>query len=88
MAGKRKTKDVYVIETNYGYGWEEEDICDTFAEMATRYREYMENVVAWDKGQVRWKKKRIKNIEPSKSLLAPVYGAEYVRQLNEKKGEE
>lgn len=28
MAYQRKTKDVYVIETNYGYGWEEESEYD------------------------------------------------------------
>lgn len=24
MSYKRKTKDIYIILTNYGYGWEEE----------------------------------------------------------------
>lgn len=88
MARKRKTQDVFVIEMNYGYGWEEECVCDTVEDAMARYKEYIDNVVAYKRGLARWRRKRIKIISPAKSLLAPVYGEEFVKQLNEKKGEE
>lgn len=37
----RKTKDIYIILTNYGYGWEQEDQADTREEarrLASEYR--------------------------------------------------
>ena len=42
----RKTKDVYQLWTNYGYGWECEVEEDTRKEIKQRYREYAENTNA------------------------------------------
>ncbi len=36
----RKTKDIYKILTNYGYGWEEEDEADTREEARRLAIEY------------------------------------------------
>ncbi len=46
MSYVRKTKDEYVLMTNYGYGdgWEEVLIEETFAEAKQRKREYVENM--------------------------------------------
>lgn len=54
MAYQRKTKDVYNIVTNYGYGWEVECTEDTYKEAKQRLKEYRENTSA----QVKLKKKR------------------------------
>lgn len=43
MAYVRKTKDVWCIDTNCGYGWETESTYDTYAEAKadiSGYREY------------------------------------------------
>jgi len=40
---KRKTKDVYVLMGNYGYGLEEILTEETRKEIRTRLREYLEN---------------------------------------------
>ncbi len=40
MAYQRKTKDVWCIELNYGYGWEEESSYDTYEEAKADYKEY------------------------------------------------
>ena len=42
----RKTKDEYVLITNYGYGdgWEEVLTEETFAEAKQRKKEYAENM--------------------------------------------
>ena len=42
----RKTKDEYVLMTNYGYGdgWEEVLTEETFAEAKQRKKEYIENM--------------------------------------------
>lgn len=40
MAYKRKTKDRWDIETNYGYGWETESSYDTYAEAKRDISEY------------------------------------------------
>lgn len=39
----RKTKDVYYLVTNYGYGWEEEVSYDTPKEAKQGKKEYIEN---------------------------------------------
>jgi len=44
MAYKRKTKDVWCIETNYGYGWEVESEYDTYAEAKRDIGEYREHM--------------------------------------------
>lgn len=46
MSYVRKTKDAYVLKTNYGYGdgWEEVLIEETFAEAKKRKKEYIENM--------------------------------------------
>lgn len=54
MAYQRKTKDVYNIVTNYGYGWEVECTEETYKEAKQRLKEYRENTSA----QVKLKKKR------------------------------
>ena len=46
MAYQRKTKDIYCIETNCGYGWETECTYDTYAEAKAdieEYRRYIRN---------------------------------------------
>lgn len=40
MAYVRKTRDVYCIETNYGYGWEIESEYNTFKESKADLPEY------------------------------------------------
>lgn len=40
MAYKRKTKDVWVIESNYGYGWEEESSYDDYDAAKADLKEY------------------------------------------------
>lgn len=40
MAYIRKTRDVWHIETNYGYGWESESEYDTYAEAKADIKEY------------------------------------------------
>jgi len=54
MAYVRKTKDVYNIVTNYGYGWEVECSEETYKEAKQRLKEYRENTSA----QVKLEKKR------------------------------
>ncbi len=88
MARKRKTRDVFVIEMNYGHGWEEECAFETVEDAMARYKEYIDNVVAYKRGLARWRRKRVKIISPAKSLLAPVYGEEFVSELNRKEGTE
>ena len=46
MSYVRKTKDEYVLMTNYGYGdgWEEVLTEETFAEAKERKKEYIENM--------------------------------------------
>ena len=43
---KRKTKDIYELWTNYGYGWECEVREETRAEIKQRYIEYAINTNA------------------------------------------
>lgn len=40
MAYERKTRDVYCIDTNYGYGWETESEYDTYDEAKRDFGEY------------------------------------------------
>lgn len=40
---KRKTRDRYDIETNWGYGWEVECSEYTYSEARQRLREYRDN---------------------------------------------
>lgn len=55
MGYERKTKDVYILLSNYGYGWEEEIEEDTYKEIRQRIKEYRENT----NGQFKIKRKRI-----------------------------
>lgn len=57
MAYIRKTKDVYVLLSNYGYGWEEELEEDTLKEAKEQLKTYRENCPNY---QYRLKKKRVK----------------------------
>ena len=39
----RKTRDIFVIMSNYGYGWEEEDYNETRKEARENLKAYREN---------------------------------------------
>ena len=56
---KRKTKDEYCIETNYGYGWEVECREETLKDAIERQNEYIQN--ARGLMDIRIKKRRIAN---------------------------
>ena len=43
MAYQRKTRDVWVIEGNYGYGWEEVTAEDSYKDARENMRLYREN---------------------------------------------
>jgi len=43
MAYTRKTKDEYIIQGDYGQGWEDVTAEDTRTEAKTRLKEYREN---------------------------------------------
>ena len=58
---QRKTKDIYELWTNYGYGWEVEVEEESYAEIKQRYKEYRENTNAAIKI-----KKRRERLEESK----------------------
>ena len=55
MAYIRKTKDEYILLSNYGYGWEEELTEDTLTEAKEQLRTYKENC---PQAQYKIKKKR------------------------------
>ena len=57
MAYTRKTKDVYVLMSNYGYGWEEEIEEDKYKEAKEQLKTYRENCPQY---QFKIKKKRVK----------------------------
>ena len=57
MAYIRKTKDVYVLLSNYGYGWEEELEEETLKEAREQLKTYRENC---PNAQYRLRKKRVK----------------------------
>ena len=57
---KRKTRDRWDIETNYGYGWEVENSEYTRADAKRSLREYKENMEATGMCQVRMTKHREK----------------------------
>lgn len=59
---KRKTKDVYILFGNWGYGWDEVLEEDTFKEIKMRYKEYVEN----DKRAIFQVKKARRKIEQIK----------------------
>lgn len=46
MAYQRKTRDIFILMTNYGYGWEEEVAEYSYKEIRERAKEYMENTNA------------------------------------------
>ena len=54
---KRKTKDIYIMMSNYGYGWEEELTEDTYTEAKKQLKTYRENC---KNAQYKIVKKRIK----------------------------
>lgn len=56
MAYKRKTRDRWDIETNYGYGWEVENSEYTWADAKRSIKEYRDNI----KGLCRLVKRREK----------------------------
>lgn len=57
---KRKTRDRWDIETNYGYGWDVENSEYTRADAKRSLREYKENMEATGMCQVRMTKHREK----------------------------
>ena len=59
MSYIRKTKDVWCIDTNYGYGWEEEDRCETKKEACANLKGYQEHMAHYG-GMCRLKKRREK----------------------------
>lgn len=46
MSYERKTQDIYMLMTNYGYGWEEETCEETYKEIRQRALEYLANTNA------------------------------------------
>lgn len=58
MAYKRKTRDRWDIETNYGYGWEVENSEYTRKDAKRSLREYRENLQKYGKCDVRMTKHR------------------------------
>lgn len=59
MAYVRKTQDIYCIQTNYGYGWEDESCYDTKIEALRDIDGYIEYTKNYG-GSVRIKKRRQK----------------------------
>ena len=57
MAYTRKTKDVYILLSNYGYGWDEELTEDTYQEAKEQLKTYRENCPG---AQYKIVKKRVK----------------------------
>ena len=55
MARTRKTRDIYVIQGNYGSGWEDITAELTRSEILARLREYRENEPQYAH---RWRKRR------------------------------
>lgn len=43
MAYIRKTRDIYVVEGDYGWGFEEVTWCDTFKEAKQDIKDYRDN---------------------------------------------
>jgi hypothetical protein len=58
---KRKTRDVYIIMANYGYGWEEECQADTLPEAKQNLKEYREN--GGGQYKLKIKRERIEEVE-------------------------
>lgn len=58
MSYKRKTKDRWDIETNYGYGWETENSEYTREDARRSLREYRENMQRYGMCMVRMTKHR------------------------------
>ena len=59
MAYQRKTRDVWDIETNYGYGWETEATYDNRADAKADLSEYKMHVIHYN-GQCRIRHRREK----------------------------
>ena len=59
MAYIRKTKDEFVVQTNYGYGWEDEVVEDTLIDAVKTKKEYIENAAHVLCG-IRIRKRRVK----------------------------
>lgn len=49
MAYTRKTKDIYILMSNYGYGWEEETTEETREQAQQTLKEYRQNTNAQHK---------------------------------------
>lgn len=56
MAYTRKTKDEYILLSNYGYGWDEELTEETYKEAKEQLKTYRENC---PHAQYKIKKKRV-----------------------------
>lgn len=57
MTYTRKTKDIYILLSNYGYGWDEELTEDTYKEAKEQLKIYRENC---PQAQYKVVKKRVK----------------------------
>ncbi len=57
MAYKRLTQDEYIVQGNYGQGWEDLTAENTYKEIKDRLKEYNENEREYPH---RWIKRRIK----------------------------
>ena len=60
MAYKRKTKDIWVIQTNYGTQWCDECYEETVQDGFRTYGEYIDNLARYGKCSVRLKKRRVR----------------------------
>lgn len=61
MTYVRKTKDIWEIQTNYGYGWEVENTEENLVDAKRSLKEYREN--SFGRYSTRLVKKRIKTKE-------------------------
>lgn len=59
MAYQRKTRDYWAIETNWGYGWEEEDREDDLTRAKARAKEYRENACGRFQVRVQMRREKI-----------------------------
>lgn len=59
MLYQRKTKDVWYIQTNYGYGWEDESEYDNRADAKADLQEYRMHTIHYN-AQCRIKHRREK----------------------------
>jgi hypothetical protein len=81
----RKTKDLYVVQGNYGYGhgWEDLTAEETRTDIVKRLREYRENEPG---GSFRWRKKREKIATPAAHARKKKMTPQEAKRLLESEG--